>query len=180
MTDRQPGTTVWLTGLSGAGKSTISEVLIERFTSAGVPFEALDGDVVRTHLSKGLGFSREDRDINIRRIGWVCEVLNRHGVHVIVAAISPFRATRDEVRAQIPNFVEVFVTASLDALVARDPKGLYKKALTGEIKNFTGVSDPYEPPLNPEIICQTDSGETPEASATRILTYLTEHNLMQN
>lgn len=179
MTDRQPGTTVWLTGLSGTGKSTISEILIERFHAARIPFEVLDGDVVRTHLSKGLGFSREDRDINIRRIGWVCEVLNRHGVHVIVAAISPFRETRDEVRAQLPNFVEVFVTASLDALVARDPKGLYKKALTGEIKNFTGVSDPYEPPLNPEITCQTDSGETPQTSATRILTYLTEQNLIR-
>ena len=161
--------TVWLTGLSGAGKSTIANALCEKLAAAGVPFELLDGDVVRTHLSKGLGFSREDRDTNVRRIGWVCQLLNRHGVAAVVAAISPYRSTRDEVRATLEHFVEVHVDAPLEVLVQRDVKGLYKKALAGEIEHFTGVSDPYEPPLDPEVVCRTDSGETPEQMAERIL-----------
>ena len=161
------GFTLWFTGLSGAGKSTISEIIVQRLKDAGRKVELLDGDVVRTHLSKGLGFSREDRDINIRRIGWVCQVLSRNGVVAIAAAISPYRAVRDEVRATIPNFVEVFVDCPLDVVAARDVKGLYKQALAGEIPQFTGVSDPYEPPLNPEVRVDSSS-QTPEQSADLI------------
>ncbi len=129
--------------------------------------ELLDGDVVRTNLSKGLGFSREDRDTNIRRIGWVCELLSRNGVIAITAAISPYRATRDEIRARIPSFIEVHVDCPLEVVASRDVKGLYKKALAGEIPEFTGVSDPYEPPLNPEVRVDSSS-EAPEQSAARI------------
>jgi adenylylsulfate kinase len=131
----------------------------------------LDGDVVRTNLSKGLGFSKEDRDINIRRIGFVCHLLSRNGVVAIAAAISPYRAIRDENRALIGDFVEVYCACPLETLVARDVKGLYKKALAGEIKNFTGVDDPYEPPLNAEVVCPTGE-ETPEASAARVIAAL--------
>jgi adenylyl-sulfate kinase len=123
-------------------------------------------------LSKGLGFSRDDRDTNVRRIGWVCQVLSRNGVTAIAAAISPYRAVRDEVRGWIPNFVEVYMQAPLETLAERDVKGLYKQALAGEIKNFTGVDDPYEPPLNPEVTCYSDGRETPEQSADKILTYV--------
>lgn len=145
------GFTLWFTGLSGAGKSTISEVIYDRLKNDGAKVELLDGDVVRTHLSKGLGFSKEDRDVNVRRIGFVCELLSRNGVIAIVAAISPYREVREEVRARIDNFVEVFVTCPIEVLAQRDVKGLYKKALAGEIPSFTGVSDPYEPPVNPEV-----------------------------
>ena len=165
----QLGATVWLTGLSGSGKSTIADVLVERLGRLGRPVELLNGDVVRTHLSAGLGFSREDRDTNVRRVGWVCALLNRHGVDAVVALISPYRAARDEVRASVPRFLEVHVDCPLEVLVARDPKGLYRRALAGEIANFTGVSDPYEPPLQPEVVCRTDGGESPDASASRIL-----------
>jgi adenylyl-sulfate kinase len=165
----RPGTTIWLTGLSGAGKSTISEILVERLRASGRPVELLDGDVVRTHLGKGLGFSREDRDTNVRRVGWVCQLLNRHGVDAVVAMISPYRSTRDEVRESLERFVEVYVECPLDVLVQRDVKGLYKKALAGEIEHFTGVSDPYEAPLDPEVVCRTDQGETAEQCAERIL-----------
>jgi adenylyl-sulfate kinase len=137
----------------------------------------LDGDVVRTHLSKGLGFSKEDRDENIRRIGFVCDLLSRNGVIAIGAAISPYRAIRDEVRARIPNFVEVYVECPLEVLIARDAKGLYKKALSGEIPQFTGVSDPYEPPLNPEVIIHS-SRETPEEGLERIWATLEELGLI--
>src|ERR1700731_2036599 len=157
------GCTVWFTGLSGAGKSTISSLLERRVWAAGAKVEVLDGDVVRTHLSKGLGYSREDRDENIRRIGFVCELLSRHGVIAIAAAISPYRAVREEVRARIPNFVEVYVECPVGVLAERDVKGLYKKALAGEIPHFTGVSDPYEPPLTPEVTVNS-SNETPEQS----------------
>ena len=143
------GFVLWFTGLSGAGKSTISNLIEARLRAAGAKVELLDGDVVRTHLSKGLSFSKEDRDINIRRIGFVSELLARHGVIVIVAAISPYRAVREEVRSTIPNFVEVYVECPIEVLAERDVKGLYKKALAGEIPHFTGVSDPYEPPLIP-------------------------------
>ncbi len=161
------GFTLWFTGLSGAGKSTISEIVYQRLKDAGRRVELLDGDVVRTNLSKGLGFSREDRDTNIRRIGWVCELLSRNGVIAITAAISPYRATRDEIRSRIPNFIEVHVDCPLEVVASRDVKGLYRKAMAGEIPQFTGVSDPYEPPLNPEVRVDSSS-ETPEQSATRI------------
>ena len=161
------GFTVWFTGLSGAGKSTVSNLLEARLRSLGARVEVLDGDVVRTHLSKGLGFSKEDRDINIRRIGFVCELLSRNGVIAIAAAISPYRAVRDEVRSRIENFVEVYVECPLEVLVERDVKGLYKKALAGEIAQFTGVTDPYEAPEQPEVTINS-SKETPEESLERI------------
>ena len=161
------GFTLWFTGMSGAGKSTISSLLERRLREAGAKVEVLDGDVVRTYLSKGLGFSKEDRDENIRRIGFVCELLSRHGVIAIAAAISPYRAVRDDVRARIPNFVEVYVECPVEVLAQRDVKGLYKKALAGEIPQFTGITDPYEPPLNPEVVVNSSS-ETVEESAGRI------------
>ena len=161
------GCTVWFTGLSGAGKSTISKLLRERLCAAGAQVELLDGDIVRTHLSKGLGFSHADRDENIRRIGFVCELLSRNGVIAIVAAISPYREARESVRARIPNFVEVFMECPMDVLVGRDVKGLYKKALAGEIEHFTGISDPYEPPEKPELTIHS-SLETPEQSVERV------------
>jgi adenylyl-sulfate kinase len=168
------GFTVWFTGLSGAGKSTITGQLVEIIRDRRGKAEVLDGDVVRTHLSKGLGFSKEDRDTNIRRIGFVCELLTRNGVPVIAAAISPYREIRDEVRGMIGSgFIEVFVDCPLDALVKRDVKGLYAKALRGEILNFTGVNDPYEAPLNPEVTVNTDR-ETVEESVAKIVAYLEE------
>lgn len=167
------GCTIWFTGLSGAGKSTITGELVPMLHARGCKVEVLDGDVVRTNLSKGLGFSKEDRDINIRRIGFVCHLLSRNGVVAIAAAISPYKHVRDENRALIKDFVEVYVSASLDTLVKRDVKGLYKKALAGEIKEFTGVSDPYEPPDNPEVVCYTEK-ETPKESAQKIVDKLEE------
>jgi adenylyl-sulfate kinase len=167
------GFTIWFTGLSGAGKSTISEILERELRAINRKVEVLDGDVVRTHLSKGLGFSKEDRDTNIRRIGWVCEVLSRNDVIAIGAAISPYRSVRDEIRERIPNFFEVFVDVPLEVLIERDTKGLYKKALAGEIKGFTGIDDPYEAPLDPELVIHTDK-ETPAESAGRILAALRE------
>ncbi len=169
------GFTLWFTGLSGAGKTTLTDAILPELRARGVKVEVLDGDEVRTNLSKGLGFSKEDRDTNIRRIGYVSRLLSRNGVGVIAAAISPYRDIRDEVRQSIEGegvkFVEVFVKASLDTLVARDVKGLYKKAIAGEIKQFTGVSDPYEEPLNPEVLVSSDS-ETVEESATKIIAAL--------
>lgn len=168
------GLTIWFTGLSGAGKSTISEILERELRAAGRKVEVLDGDVVRTHLSKGLGFSKEDRDTNIRRIGWVCEVLSRNEVFAIAAAISPYRAVRDEVRERhAGRFFEVYVEVPLEVAIQRDTKGLYKKALAGELKGFTGIDDPYEPPLDPELVIHTDT-EAPEQSAGRILAALRE------
>ena len=167
MTTMHRGFTLWFTGLSGAGKSTISAILEKRLKEYGAKVELLDGDVVRTNLSKGLGFSKEDRDTNIRRIGFVCELLSRNGVIAIAAAISPYREIRDEVRRKIGNFVEVYVECPLDVLVGRDVKGLYKKALAGEVAHFTGVSDPYEAPLQPEITVHTGL-ETPEESADKV------------
>ena len=161
------GFTLWLTGLSGAGKSTLSQLIAAKLRALGAEVELLDGDMVRTRLSKGLGYSKEDRDENIRRIGFVCELLSNHGVIAIVAAISPYRAVRDEVRSRIANFVEVYVECPLDVLTARDAKGLYKKALAGEIPNFTGISDPYEPPMAPAVKVDS-SKETPEESLKRI------------
>ena len=172
------GFTIWFTGLSGAGKSTIADLLERELRARGRLVEVLDGDVVRTHLSKGLGFSRADRDTNILRIGWVCEVLSRNGVIAIAAAISPYRDTRDQVRARIDRFVEVFVDCPLDACIERDVKGLYKKAIAGEIKEFTGISDPYEPPLRPEVTVHTEQ-ETASESAARVIAYLEQAGLLE-
>jgi adenylylsulfate kinase len=175
------GFTLWFTGLSGAGKTTLTEALLPHLRERGIAVEVLDGDEVRTNLSKGLGFSKEDRDTNIRRIGYVSRLLARNGVGVIAAAISPYREVRDEVRASVEAdgavFVEIFVQASLDTLVARDVKGLYKKAIAGEIKQFTGVSDPYEEPLAPELVVRSDR-ETVEESASRILAKLEQLELI--
>jgi adenylyl-sulfate kinase len=151
------GAVIWFTGLSGAGKTTLAEALIPELRSAGKKIEVLDGDVVRTHLSKGLGFSREDRDTNIARIAFVAHLLARNGVFVLVAAISPFRSARDAARETIGDFVEVHVAPPLEECVKRDVKGLYKKAIAGEIAQFTGVSDPYEEPVNPELRLDTSS-----------------------
>jgi adenylyl-sulfate kinase len=168
------GFTLWFTGLSGAGKSTISQLVELELRGRGLRVEVLDGDVVRTHLSKGLGFSKEDRDTNIRRIGWVCEVLTRNEVVAIAAAISPYREVRDEVRRNIGRFVEVYVEAPIDVLADRDIKGLYRRALAGELANFTGVSDPYEPPLDAEVVCHSDGSETPAESAGKVVAKLAE------
>jgi adenylylsulfate kinase len=167
------GFTIWFTGLSGAGKSTIAEVLVSRLRERGFKVELLDGDVVRTNLSKGLGFSKEDRDINIRRIAFVCHLLSRNNVVAIAAAISPYRAIRDEARAMIGNFVEIHVATPIEECERRDVKGLYAKARAGELKQFTGVDDPYEDPPNPEVVCPTVD-ETPEQSADRIMARLAE------
>jgi adenylyl-sulfate kinase len=171
------GCTIWITGMSGAGKSTIARLLQERLRSLDHRVEVLDGDIVRTRLSKGLGFSKEDRDENIRRIGFVCELLSRNGVIAIAAAISPYRATRDEVRSRIRDFVEVYVECPIEVLAERDVKGLYKKALAGTIQQFTGISDPYEPPLAPEVIVNS-SRETPTESLEKIWTALAARGLV--
>jgi adenylylsulfate kinase len=172
------GCTIWFTGLSGAGKSTIAELVQAELERRGEGVEILDGDVVRTHLSKGLGFSKEDRDENIRRIGFVCNLLSKHGVFAIAAAISPYREIRDEVRAGAnEKFLEIFVSTPLEECARRDVKGLYAKALAGEIKNFTGVSDPYEPPLKPELTLET-VGETPQRSAERVIEALEAHGFL--
>jgi adenylyl-sulfate kinase len=163
------GFTLWLTGLSGAGKSTIAGAVAERLRAEGAAVEVLDGDEVREHLSKGLTFSREDRDTNVRRIAYVAKLLCRNGVAVITAAISPYRATRDEARREIgEGFIEVYVNASLETCMRRDVKGLYKKAVAGAITAFTGVSDPYEPPLTPDIEVNTER-ETIDESVNRVL-----------
>jgi adenylyl-sulfate kinase len=167
------GFTVWFTGLSGAGKTTIAHKLEPLLRDRGHKVEILDGDVVRTHLSKGLGFSKEDRDTNIRRIGFVCQLLTRNGVVAIASAISPYREVRDEVRQMVGNFVEVYVKCPIDELTRRDVKGLYEKALKGEIQNFTGISDPYEEPLNPEVVLETDK-ESEEESLAKLVRKLEE------
>jgi len=171
------GFTLWFTGLSGAGKTTLARLVEAELKARGHKVEVLDGDIIRTNLSKGLGFSKEDRDTNIRRIGFVCNLLTRNDVVAIAAAISPYRAVRDEVRRDIGAFVEVYVRCPIEVLAERDVKGLYKKALAGELKNFTGVDDPYESPLAPEVTVDTDS-ESPEQSAARILAKLEEMSLL--
>jgi adenylyl-sulfate kinase len=171
------GFTLWFTGLSGAGKSTISERIYNRLKTEGAKVELLDGDVVRTHLSKGLGFSKEDRDTNIRRIGFVSELLSRNGVIALVAAISPYREVREEVRGRIGNFIEVHVHCPVEVLAERDVKGLYKKAIAGEIGSFTGVSDPYEPPANPEVTIDS-SKESVDASVEKVWDKLRELGLI--
>jgi adenylylsulfate kinase len=174
------GFTLWMTGLSGSGKSTITEVLIDEFEDRGIPLEVLDGDIVRENLSKGLGFSKEDRDTNIGRIAFVADLLSRNGVPVITAAISPYRETRDNARKLHEGnstFVEVYVATSLEECEERDTKGLYAKARSGEIKEFTGISDPYEEPENPEIRIETKD-KSPEDCAKEILDYLESEGLI--
>ena len=172
------GFTIWFTGLSGVGKTTLSRMLHQRLCASGAKSELLDGDIVRTHLSKGLGFSKEDRDENIRRIGFVCELLSRNGVIAIAAAISPYREIRDELRSRIRDFVEIYVECPLDVLIQRDVKGLYAKALHGDIAHFTGVNDPYEAPVHPEIVIHS-SQEPPEASLEKIWAALTNMGLLE-
>ena len=171
--------TVWLTGLSGAGKSTIAAELQQRLRTLGYRVEVLDGDEVRAHLSRDLGFSKEDRDANVRRLGWLCELLNRNGVVAIVAAISPYRAAREDVRSRIPHFLEVYVDCSLETLIARDPKGLYRRAISGGIDHFTGVSDPYEPPLTPEVVCRTDGHSSPDHATLEIVDALKQRKFVR-
>src|SRR6266496_1464426 len=167
------GFTIWFTGLSGSGKSTLSEVIEQHMKALGRNVEVLDGDIVRTHLSKGLGFSREDRDTNIKRIGFVCNLLTRNGVICISAAIAPYREARDWARKEIGNFVEVYVRCPIDVCRQRDVKGLYKLVDEGKIKNFTGVDDPYEEPEHPDLVIETDK-ETIEESVSRIFAKLEE------
>ena len=172
------GFTLWFTGLSGAGKSTVANILERKFKDLGLKIEILDGDIVRTHLSKGLGFSKEDRDTNIRRIGYVASLLSRNGVIVITAAISPYRDIRNEVRDMHENFIEIYAKCPLEVVESRDVKGLYKKARTGEIPQFTGISDPYEEPIDPEITVETNK-ETPLESADKILKWLTDNGFIE-
>jgi adenylylsulfate kinase len=170
-TTNHHGATIWFTGLSGAGKTTIRMAVEQELRAKGLKVEVLDGDIVRENLTKGLGFSKADRDENIRRIGFVSHLLSRNGVIVLVSAISPYREVRDEVRARIGNFIEVYANASLEVCEERDVKGLYKRARAGELKQFTGIDDPYEPPLHPEVECKTDC-ETLEESVGKVLNYL--------
>jgi adenylyl-sulfate kinase len=173
------GFTLWFTGLSGAGKSTIANLVAGELRTRGHRVEILDGDEVRTNLSKGLGFSKEDRDTNIRRIGYVCNLLARNGVIAISAAISPYREIRDEIRRNHRRFFEVYMKCSIEKLSERDVKGLYKKALAGEIRNFTGISDPYEEPLHPELVL--DSGtEKVDESLQRLIKTLEAANYITN
>ncbi len=182
MTRDTQGFTLWMTGLSGAGKSTLTGRLAAMLKERSLKVELLDGDEVRMHLSKGLTFSKEDRDVNVRRIGYVARLLARNGVIVLTAAISPYREVRDALRAEhaadgVP-FVEIYAEASVEALASRDVKGLYKKALAGEIAHFTGISDPYEPPLNPEVVVHTDR-DTVEQSLQQIIAGLEERGLLK-
>lgn len=173
------GFTLWFTGLSGAGKTTIAEIVERELRLRHGKVEVLDGDIVRTNLSKGLGFSREDRDINVLRIGFVANMLTRNGVGVIVSAISPYREVREQVRRDIgEDFVEIFVDAPVEVCADRDVKGLYKKAFAGEIQGFTGVSDPYERPFKPELHIKTNE-ESPKESALRVISHLEEQGYLQ-
>jgi adenylyl-sulfate kinase len=171
------GFTLWLTGLSGAGKTTIAVELEQQLRARGVKVERLDGDTVREGLTRDLGFSKADRDKNIERVSFVAKLLSRNDVGVIASFISPYREARDGVRRNTTGFIEVFVDAPLDVCAARDVKGLYAKAFAGELKEFTGVSDPYEAPLNPEITLHTDR-ETVQESAARIIAYLEQHEFI--
>jgi adenylylsulfate kinase len=167
-----PGCTIWFTGLSGAGKTTTAQIVCDLLQRRGQRTELLDGDVVREQLSKELGFSKADRDTNVRRIGWVCQLLSRNGVFVCAAAISPYEHTRQEVRQRIGRFVLVYCTAPLAVLEARDVKGLYRRARAGEIRNFTGIDDPYEEPPTPDVTIRTDGSEAPQQGAARVVAAL--------
>ncbi|MCC5615454.1 adenylyl-sulfate kinase [Nostoc sp. CHAB 5836] len=173
MVEKQRGVTIWLTGLSGAGKTTICQFLDTKLRSHEYQIEVLDGDVVRQNLSKGLTFSKEDRNENIRRIGFVAHLLTRNNIIVLVSVISPYRVIREELKAQIGDFIEVYVNAPLEVCEQRDVKGLYKKARVGEITNFTGIDNLYEIPLNPDVECKTDQESIAE-SANKILNKLEE------
>ena len=175
---KQKGVAVWFTGFSGAGKSTIADALTEKLKSEGYQLEVLDGDEIRENLTKDLGFSKEDRDTNIRGIGFVAKLLARNGVIVLVPVISPYRAIRDEMREKIDDFVEVFVNAPLSVCEERDVKGLYKQVRAGKIKQFTGIDDPYEPPTNPEVECRTDLEELSE-SVDKIFNKLKESGYIE-
>ena len=170
---QRKGFTVWFTGLSGSGKSTIAERVALKLERRGLPVEILDGDVVRTNLSKGLGFSHEDRDENIKRVGFVCQLLTRNGVVAVASVISPYREARDHNRQKIKNFIEVYTRCPMEICAQRDIKGLYQKAQNGEIKGFTGVDYPYEPPLNAEVVCKTDT-ESVEESVDKVIRKLEE------
>ena len=171
------GCTLWFTGMSGSGKSTLSSLLATRLRERGARVEVIDGDIIRTRLCHGLGFSKADREENISRIGFVCEVLSRNGVIAIAAAISPYRACREELRSRIENFIEVYMTCPVEVLVERDVKGLYKKALSGEIEHFTGISDPYEPPVAPEVTIDS-SKDSVEDSVASILAVLEQKEII--
>src|SRR5690606_8025026 len=171
--NEQEGFVVWMTGLSGAGKTTIAHVLVDELKARGLKVERLDGDVVRQSLTRDLGFSKEDRDKNIERVTFVAKLLARNGVIVLSSFISPYKATRDYSRHEIGEFLEVYVKASMETLLQRDVKGLYKKAMAGEIQNFTGVNDPYEEPEAPDLICDTDV-ETVEESTAKVIKLLEE------
>lgn len=175
--NNQPGFVLWMTGLSGAGKTTIALILVEELKRRGLRVERLDGDVVRESLTRDLGFSKEDRDKNIERVSFVAKLLSRNGVGCVCSFISPYQAVRDQVRAETTNFIEVFVDAPLEVVKERDVKGLYEKAIAGEIPNFTGISDPFEAPEKPEIHVRTDQ-QTPEESAQVMLDYLEEHEFI--
>jgi adenylylsulfate kinase len=172
------GVTVWFTGLPCSGKTTLALKLSAELKKRGILCEDLDGDVTRKYLSKGLGFSKEDRDENIRRVGFVCSLLTKHGAVTTAAFVSPYRSIRDEIRQMIGNFVEVYVKCSLDECIKRDVKGMYKKAIAGEIKNFTGVSDPFEEPLKPELVIDSDK-ESEDESLQNVLNKLEELGYLQ-
>lgn len=175
--NQHPGFVLWMTGLSGAGKTTIALILMEELKKRGVKAERLDGDVVRESLTRDLGFTKEDRDKNIERVTFVAKLLSRNGVGCVCSFISPYQSVRDRVRENTTNFLELFIDAPLDVVIERDVKGLYKKALNGEIPNFTGISDPFEAPLNPDIHVRTDQ-QTPEESARYIIDVLAEKGLI--
>jgi len=175
MGEKNQGFILWLTGLSGAGKSTLAQLLESQLRDRGFKVEVLDGDLVRQNLSQGLTFSKEDRDINVRRVGFVANLLSRNSIAVIVALISPYREVRDELKRTTTNFIEVYINAPLTVCEKRDVKGLYARARAGQIKAFTGIDDPYEVPLNPDIICYT-SEETIEESIDKIMAYLEQEN----
>jgi adenylylsulfate kinase len=164
-----PGFTIWITGMSGAGKSTLAELLERELRGRGRRVEVLDGDAVRAALTPDLGFTRADRDENVRRVGWLCELLARNGVVAVAALISPYREARDGVRSRVGRFIEVHMDAPISTLAARDVKGLYRRATAGDLQGFTGHDDPYEPPIEPEVRCTSDGSETPEECAARVL-----------
>ncbi len=174
----EKGFTLWFTGLSGSGKSTLADILAERLREKGLKVERLDGDIVRQHLTRDLGFSKEDRDKNIERVTFVAKLLTRNGVAVITSFISPYREKRAHARNEIGEFIEVFVKCPIEVCIKRDTKGLYKKAIAGEIENFTGISHPYEEPLNPEIVVETDK-ESAEECVDKIISRLVELNYVQ-